>query len=77
MYLADDDKNIICEVARVNLQPDDVLILDFKEAEMPQSAMQDFSTYMHEAFPNNKIVFLSKGVEIKVINGGNASEYRN
>lgn len=76
MNITDNEGNIICEVARINLQPNDVLVLDFKDTIPHQDNLQIISKSMREMFPNNRTLFLAGGVELKVINGGREDEQR-
>lgn len=70
MNLADNDGNVICEISRINLQPNDIIVLDYKDAEPLQETIYETSKYMNQMFPNNKILFLCKGVELKILNDG-------
>lgn len=77
MNLTDTDGNVICEISRINLQPNDIIVLDYKEAQPLQETLAETSKYMNQMFPNNKILFMCGGVEIKVFNdGGSANEQR-
>lgn len=78
MNLTDNNGNVICEISRINLQPDDIIVLDYKDAQPVQETLHETSKYMNELFPNNRILFLCGGVEIKILNdGGSIDEQGN
>lgn len=78
MNLADNEGNVICEISRINLQPSDIIVLDYKDAQPTQEALHDSSAYLNQLFPNNRILFLCGGVELKVFNdGGSVNEQGN
>lgn len=74
MKLTGDNGNVICDIVKVKLQKDDVLVLDFGNAEMTPDRLGSISKTVHDIFPNNKIMFMGNGVELKVINGGTNNE---
>ena len=62
MKLTEDNGNVICDIAKVKLQKDDVLVLDFGNAEMTPDRLDGISKTVHD------------GIELKVINGGTNNE---
>lgn len=74
MKLTDDNKNIICDISKVELNPNDVIVLDFKKSELLSESLYNISKSMNDMFPNNKILFLCNGVELKIVNGGSKDE---
>lgn len=74
MKLTDDNKNIICDISKVELNPNDVIVLDFKKSEPLSESLYNISKSMNDMFPNNKILFLCNGVELKIVNGGSKDE---
>lgn len=74
MKLADNEGNIICDLAKTKLEEGDVLVLDFKNQQPPNTTLKDIGDSIHDIFPNNKIIFLSNDLELKIINGGRKDE---
>ena len=74
MKLTDDDKNIICDISKVELNPNDVIVLDFKNTNSTSESLYKISKSINDMFPNNKILFLCNGVELKIIDGGSENE---
>ncbi|WP_304393260.1 hypothetical protein [uncultured Clostridium sp.] len=76
MKLAEDNGDIICDIAKVKLQKSDVLVLDFGNADMTLDNLSNIGNTVHDMFPDNKIMFIGKGVELKIIDGGSEDEQR-
>lgn len=74
MKLCSDDGDILCDIAKIRLQENDVIILDFGKTSTSTDHMENIGNDMHEIFPNNKIIFLSNDVELKIIDGGSKDE---
>ena len=76
MKLINNQKEI-AEISRLNLKPDDIIVLDYKDTQPTQDVLHNSSAYLNQLFPNNRILFLCGGVELKVFNdGGMESEQR-
>lgn len=66
----------IGELSRISLKPDDVLVLDFKSG-VPTRNMEELYDMVKSYFPNNGVMFLSNGIELKIFEGGNDNEQGN
>lgn len=68
------DGKEIAEISKMNLKENDVIVVDFKGSNMPLDMSEKVSHDLKTMFPDNKIVILSGGVELKIIEGGNSNE---
>lgn len=74
MKVIDDEGIELGEINRISLKPDDVILIDFKDKTIPQSNVSIYYDKLKSYFPNNKILFLSNGIEMSIMNGGNSNE---
>lgn len=74
MKVIDDEGIELGEINRISLKPDDVILIDFKDKTISQSNVSIYYDKLKSYFPNNKILFLSNGIEMSIMNGGNSNE---
>lgn len=74
MKVVDDDGIELGEISRISLKPSDVVVFDYKEQKVSTQSLKEIYDKVSSYFPNNKVIFVSNGVELKIIEGGKDNE---
>lgn len=72
MKLIDGDNTY--NVLTLNLDEGDVLVVDFKDNQPNTESLSKYREYLKDIFPNNRILFISNGIELGIIKGGSNIE---